>query len=56
VIAQEVQAVLPEAVHEDQNGMLSVAYGNLAGVLIEAVKELSEKVKMLEAKLAKYEA
>jgi len=29
---------------------LSVAYGNLVGVLIEAVKELSDKVEKLEAK------
>ena len=49
VIAQEVQAVLPEVVR-DNNGVLSVAYGNLTGLLIEAVKELSEKLAKLEAK------
>jgi len=30
--------------------MMSVAYGNLVGVLIEAIKELSAKVEALEAK------
>ena len=40
VIAQELQQVLPEAVHADSNGSLHVAYGNITGLLIEAVKEL----------------
>jgi hypothetical protein len=42
VIAQEVAAVLPEAVHvHPHTGMLSVSYGNLAAsLLIEAIKEL----------------
>jgi hypothetical protein len=39
VIAQEVQKVLPEVVHEDKDGYLSVAYGNLTALLIEALKE-----------------
>ena len=42
VIAQEIQQVMPEVVEEGE--YLSVAYGNLVGVLIEAVKELKEKV------------
>lgn len=44
VIAQELQAVLPEAVSTDSYGYLSVAYGNVVGLLIEAIKELSAKV------------
>lgn len=46
VIAQEVQAVLPEAVinMNDDNKTLSVAYGNMVGLLIEAIKELNHKV------------
>ena len=50
VIAQEVQKVLPEVVHTDSQGYMSVAYGNIVGVLIEAVKELSAKVDALENK------
>jgi hypothetical protein len=42
VIAQEVQRVVPEAVHSDADGRLSVAYGNLVAVAIEAIKELRE--------------
>jgi hypothetical protein len=50
VIAQEVQQIVPQVVMENSDGYLSVAYGNLVGVLIEAVKELSAKVEALEAK------
>ena len=50
VIAQELKAVLPEAVHTDAEGVHSVAYGNITGLLIEAVKELSAQVEELKAK------
>lgn len=46
VIAQEVQAVLPEAVM-DGGGHLSVAYGNMVGLMIQAIKELNAKVDAL---------
>ena len=49
VVAQELEAVLPEAVHTDAEGMKSVAYGNITGLLIEAVKELSAQVAELKA-------
>ena len=49
VIAQEVEAVLPEVVRADADtGQLSVAYGNITCLLIEAVKELSARVAELE--------
>ena len=50
VIAQEMQEVMPEVVVTDdtESKHLSVAYGNLVGVLIEAVKELSEEVSELK--------
>lgn len=38
LIAQEVQKVLPQVVHQDENGFLSVAYAELVPVLIEAFK------------------
>ena len=47
VIAQEMQEVCPQVV-QDNDGMLSVAYGNLVGVLIEAVKELAAEVEALK--------
>jgi hypothetical protein len=54
VIAQEVLAVMPQVVREQADGYLGVAYGNMVGVLIEAIKEqqkqidaLREQVKLL---------
>ena len=47
VVAQEMQKVMPEVVH-DESEYMSVAYGNLVGVLIEAIKELEKKVEKLE--------
>ena len=51
VIAQEVEQVLPEVVHEDDDGIKSVAYGNMVGLLIESIKELSAEVKTLKAEI-----
>jgi len=50
LIAQEVQDVLPEAVYQETNedgtpGNLSLAYGNMAGLLVEAIKEIDNKYK-----------
>lgn len=53
VIAQEIQKIAPEAIVVHEDGMLSVAYGNLVGLLIEAVKELSGQVKELKAQVGK---
>lgn len=52
LIAQDVQKVLPEAVNtEELDGHLSLAYGNMMGLLVEAVKELTRKNEILEARL-----
>jgi hypothetical protein len=50
VIAQEIERYLPEVVSMDENGYKTVAYANIVAVLIEAVKELSDKVRVLEAR------
>jgi hypothetical protein len=52
VIAQEVLTVLPEAVvlGETSEDTMSVAYGNMMGLMIEAIKELEAKVEALENK------
>jgi hypothetical protein len=47
VIAQEVLEVVPEVVNTTGD-YYKVAYSNLVGVLIEAIKELSDKVDQLE--------
>ncbi|WP_246795621.1 tail fiber domain-containing protein [Burkholderia perseverans] len=55
VIAQEVQQVFPEVVHDmpgaDNEGgrFLGVSYGNLVGPLIEALKILADRVDALES-------
>ena len=50
VIAQELEPFLPEVVREtkDEKKIKSVAYGNMVGVLIEAIKELNAKVEELQ--------
>jgi hypothetical protein len=48
VVAQEVKDVLPAVVHSDAEGLLHVAYGNIVGLLINAIKELSARVDSLE--------
>ena len=50
VVAQELEEVLPELVLTDDEGMKSVNYAQITGLLIEAVKELSAKVDKLENK------
>jgi hypothetical protein len=51
VIAQEVLKVLPEAVAEMDDGKLTVAYGNMVGLLIEAIKELKTEIEDLKTQL-----
>jgi hypothetical protein len=51
VIAQEVQKVLPQVVFEQSNGLLGVSYGNMIGVLIEAIKDQQKEIEELKAKL-----
>ena len=53
VIAQEVETVLPEVVNQDQYGMRSVAYGNIVGTLIEAIKEQQVQIEKLQSEIAK---
>ncbi len=49
LIAQEVEKVLPQVVFET-DGVKSVSYDNIIGVLVEAIKELNNRVKELENK------
>nr|DAP76656.1 MAG TPA: Neck appendage like protein [Caudoviricetes sp.] len=48
VIAQEVENVLPEVVQDREDGYKTVAYGNMIGLLIEAIKELKEEIKVIK--------
>jgi hypothetical protein len=51
LIAQDVQKVLPEVVNENTDKLLSIAYGNMAGLWVEAFKEMQERINTLELKL-----
>jgi hypothetical protein len=52
VIAQEVLEVLPEVVNKDKDtGMYNVAYGNLAALFIEAIKEQQKQIEDLKSEL-----
>jgi hypothetical protein len=53
VIAQEIEKVAPELVHtaKDEIGTKSVAYGNLVGYLIEAIKDQQKQINDLKERL-----
>ena len=51
VIAQEVEEVLPEVVMTDEDGIKSVAYGNMVGLLIEAIKDQQDQINKLKEEL-----
>lgn len=47
VVAQEIEKVFPELVATRDTGYKAVKYEKLVAVLIQAVKELNEKVEKL---------
>ncbi len=51
VIAQNVKDIVPEVVSEMMGGYLGVKYEKLTPLLIEAIKELSQKVDELEKEI-----
>jgi len=52
VIAQQVQAVLPEAVTTRDTGYLAVRYEKMVPLLVEAIKELSREFKEFKKKFS----
>jgi hypothetical protein len=51
VIAQEVLPVFPEVVTGSEEHMYSVAYGNMAALFIEAIKEQQKQIEELKAQI-----
>lgn len=51
VIAQEIESIIPDAVKTSADGFKSVAYGNIVGLLIEAIKELQREIEALNTQL-----
>ena len=56
LIAQEVHKIIPEVVDIDNNGYMSVSYGNLVSLLIEGIKDLNNIVKTHEKRIEELEA
>jgi hypothetical protein len=56
LLAQEVKSILPEVVQEDNNGIMGIAYGNMASLFVEAIKELNNKVVALTQRVTELEA
>jgi len=55
LIAQDVEAVLPEMVHEGNDGYKSIDYARLTAVLVEAVKELKAENEELRSRIERLE-
>lgn len=55
LIAQEVELIVPEVVTTGSDGFKSVAYGNIVGLLIEAIKEQNITIKELTNRIEKLE-
>lgn len=51
LIAQEVKETIPQVVHETENGLLSVSYGNLVALLIEGIKDLRKEIEDIKKKI-----
>ena len=51
VVAQEVAIEAPELIRVASDGLLTVAYGNMTGLLLQAINELTERVKAIEERL-----
>ena len=50
LVAQDVQKVLPEAVYTEGN-YLGLAYGNIMGLVVEAIKDLSKEIEDIKKRL-----
>lgn len=50
LIAQDVERVLPEIVKDRPDGFKGIQYDKLAGLLVEAIKELSDRLDKLEGR------
>ena len=51
LIAQEIEAVLPNAVSTGEDGVKSLSYSATTGLLMNIVKQLNEKITLLELEI-----
>ena len=52
LVAQDVEPVIPELVHEDGDGYKHIRYQHLTALLVEAIKEQDAMVRALSAQVA----
>lgn len=52
LIAQEVAEVFPELIQKSDDNLLTISYGNMAAIFVDAINTLNKKVATLEAALA----
>jgi endosialidase-like protein len=52
LVAQDVETVIPELVHEDGDGYKHIRYQHLTALLVEAIKEQDATVRALSAQVA----
>lgn len=48
LIAQDVNKVLPEVINIDPNGYLNIDYSKMMGLMVEAIKELDNKISLIK--------
>jgi hypothetical protein len=51
-VAQEVRKIVPQAVHESEDGTLHLAYAQIIPLLVEAIKEQQEQIRHLSRREA----
>jgi len=44
LIAQEVLEIIPEVINKNKDDFYSIAYGNMMGLVVEAIKELKDLI------------
>ena len=53
LIAQDVEKIIPELVTTDDNGFKGIRYNNIIAVLVEAIKEQQDQIKVLQDQVKK---
>lgn len=51
LIAQEVEAVHPEVVYQTENNKKAIHYGNMMGLIVEAIKEIKSDLDEIKEKI-----
>jgi hypothetical protein len=55
LIAQDVEKVMPELVSENEQGVKSLNYNGIIGVLVETIKELKQEIQDLSYRVSELE-